>query len=82
MRRAIRVRIGDAVAHGELHDGLTATRIGEAWSIQGQTSCGGDEIRPARAVNLVGKMEGDLRILQEVQKGMIVRLEKKQEVTT
>jgi hypothetical protein len=42
----------------------------------------GDEIRPASAVNLVGKMEGDLRIFKEVQEGMIVRLEKEQKVTT
>ena len=40
----------------------------------------GDEIRPASAVNLVGKMEGELRIFKEVQEGMIVRLEKEQEV--
>jgi hypothetical protein len=33
MRGAIRVCIDDAVAHGELYDGLTATRIWEDWPI-------------------------------------------------
>lgn len=42
----------------------------------------GDEIRPASAVNLVGKVEGDLHIFREVREGMIVRLENAREVTS
>ncbi|OGP53679.1 MAG: hypothetical protein A2Y65_00090 [Deltaproteobacteria bacterium RBG_13_52_11] len=38
----------------------------------------GDEIRPASAVNLVGKIKGGLQIFKEVQEGMTVRLEKEQ----
>lgn len=42
----------------------------------------GDEIRPASAVNLVGKIRGDLRIFKEVQEGITVRLNKEQEVAS
>jgi hypothetical protein len=41
-----------------------------------------DEIRPASAVNLVGKVKGDLRIFREVREGMIVRVENAREVTS
>jgi hypothetical protein len=41
----------------------------------------GDEIRPASAVNLVGKVKGDLRIFRRVREGMIVRVDNLQEVT-
>lgn len=40
----------------------------------------GDEIRPASAVNLIGKIKGDLRSLREVREGITVYLKKKQEV--
>ena len=36
----------------------------------------GDEIRPASAVNIVGKIKGDLRVLKEAIEGTIVRMEK------
>lgn len=42
----------------------------------------GDEIRPASAVNLVGKIKGGLQIFKEVQEGMTVRLEKEKEVAS
>jgi hypothetical protein len=42
----------------------------------------GDEIRPASAVNLVGKVRGDLRIFKAVREGMIVSVEKEREVTS
>jgi hypothetical protein len=42
----------------------------------------GDEIRPASAVNLVGKVTGDLHIFKEVKEGMMVRLENAREVTS
>ena len=35
----------------------------------------GDEIRPASAVNLVGKVLGDARVLRAVEDGELVRLE-------
>ena len=35
----------------------------------------GDEIRPASAVNLVGRVLGDARVLKAVQDGELVRLE-------
>jgi hypothetical protein len=38
----------------------------------------GDEIRPASAVNIVGKIRGDLRILKGVAEGAAVLVEKEQ----
>jgi hypothetical protein len=38
----------------------------------------GDEIRPASPVNIVGKIRGDLRALNEVAEGTIVRLDKEE----
>ncbi len=36
----------------------------------------GDEIRPASAVNLVGRVLGDARVLRAVEDGELVRLER------
>ncbi len=36
----------------------------------------GDEIRPASAVNIVGKVEGDVGIFKRIQDGTIVKLER------
>jgi len=35
----------------------------------------GDEIRPASAVNLVGKIKGDARVLKSVRAGAAIRIE-------
>jgi len=35
----------------------------------------GDEIRPASAVNIVGKIQGDARVLKSVRSGATVRVE-------
>jgi hypothetical protein len=36
----------------------------------------GDEIRPASAVNVVGKIKGDPRVLKSVKSGAAIRIEK------
>jgi hypothetical protein len=40
----------------------------------------GDEIRPASAVTLVGKITGDHRIFKKATEGMVVRVEKERSV--
>jgi hypothetical protein len=35
----------------------------------------GDEIRPASAVNIVGKIKGDARVLKSVRRGAAIRVE-------
>jgi hypothetical protein len=36
----------------------------------------GDEIRPASAVNIVGKVEDDVDIFKTIQDGMVIKLER------
>ena len=36
----------------------------------------GDEIRPASAVNIVGKVECDVDVFKSIQDGMVIKLER------
>jgi len=72
----IKITAGDVVAFAELDQTSTAQAIWNALPIEARANTWGDEIRPASAVNVSGRLEGDPAIFKRVRSGEQVVLER------
>ena len=74
--RAIRINAGDVSATAALDGSRTADAIWQALPVDARGSTWGDEIRPASAVNVFGKVDGDPTLFKNVRAGARVKLER------
>ena len=74
--RRIKISAGDLSVFAGLNDTATADLVWEALPIEASGSTWGDEIRPASAVNVLGRIEGDATVLKQVRSGSKVRIER------
>ena len=75
MPRAIRITAGAVSVEAELNDSKTAAAIAAALPIDATGDTWGDEIRPASAVNVAGRVIGDPRVFTRVRGGTRVTME-------
>ena len=74
MARAILITAGHVAAEAQLNDSKTARAIWDALPIDAKGETWGDEIRPASAVNVVGRIVGDPTVFKTVRAGARVAL--------
>jgi hypothetical protein len=72
--RAILITAGHVAAEAQLNDSKTARAIWDALPIDAKGESRGDEIRPASAVNVVGRIVGDPTVFKTVRAGARVAL--------
>ena len=74
--RAIRITAGQVSVEARLNESRTATAIWDRLPIEAKGETWGDEIRPASAVNVVGRIAGDPAVFKRVRAGTRVRIER------
>ena len=73
--RVIRITSGDVSVTAELNDSRAAAAIAVKLPITAKAETWGDEIRPASAVTVVGRVKGDARVFKKVRAGTGVTIE-------
>jgi hypothetical protein len=74
--RWIKITAGGVAATAALNDGATADLLWDALPIEASGDTWGDEIMPASAVNVVGKINDDATVLKSVGSGATAVVER------
>jgi len=75
MERRISIRSGTLAMSADLDDSPTADALLAILPFSAEAMTWGDEIRPAGAVNVPGRLPGDLRALETVRQGDLLELD-------